>query len=130
MSLTTILAHGRAAAQQRMLDTCTVRRITAVTTDDLTGAVTPTKTVVYSGPCRFKMAGDGSPTDGGEVTVAVLSMEVHLPVVGSEAVAHGDEVTVDSALNDTALVGRTFRVASKQIKSEATVRRISVEEVD
>lgn len=130
MSLTTILAHGRAAANNRMMDTCTVRHITGVVTDDLTGVVTPAKSVVYSGPCRFKMAGDGSPTEGGEVTVAVLSMELHLPITGSETVVHGDEVTCDSALNDTALVGRTFRVSSKQIKSEATARRISIEEVE
>jgi hypothetical protein len=130
MSLPTILAHGRAAANNRMMDACTVRRTTGVVTDDLTGAVTPAKVVVYTGPCRIKMAGDGSPTEGGEVTVAVLSMEVHLPIVGSETVQHLDEVTIDAALNDTALVGRTLRVGSKQIRSEATARRIPVEEID
>lgn len=129
MSLTTILAHGRAAANNRMMDACTVRRITGVTTDSA-GVVTPTKIVVYSGPCRITMSGQGSPTEGGEATVAVLAMELHLPITGSEDVRHLDEVTVDSALNDTALVGRTLRVSSKQIKSEATARRISVEEVD
>lgn len=130
MSLATILAHGRAAAVQRMMDRCTIRRTTGVTSDDLTGNVTPTQVIVYTGPCRIKMAGEGSPTEGGEVTVAVLSMELHLPIAGSENVLHGDEVTVDFALNDTALTGRTLRVSSKQIKSEATARRISVEEVD
>lgn len=129
MSLTTILAHGRAAAAQRMMDRCTIRRTTGVTTDSA-GVVTPTTVVVYTGPCRIKMAGDGSPTDAGEATVAVLPMELHLPITGSEDVKHLDEVTVDAALNDTALVGRTLRVSSKQLKSEATARRISVEEVD
>jgi hypothetical protein len=76
------------------------------------------------------MSGEGSPTEGGEATVAVLSLELHLPIAGSEDVRHLDEVTVDVARNDAALVGRTLRVSSKQIKSEATARRISVEEVD
>jgi hypothetical protein len=129
VSLSTILAHGRAAANNRMMDACTVRRITGVTTDSA-GFVTPAKTVIYSGPCRITMSGEGSPTEGGEATVAVLPLELHLPIVGSEDVRHLDEVTVDAARNDTALVGRTLRVSSKQIKSEATARRISVEEVD
>lgn len=130
MSLTTILAHGRAAANNRMMDACTVEHQTGVTTDDLTGVVTPTWSTVYTGPCRIKMTGLGSPTEGGEVTVAVLSLEVHLPIATSGDIDHGDRITVTAALNDTQLVGRTFRVTSKQLKSEATARRISVEEVD
>lgn len=129
MSLTTILAHGRAAAANRMFDTCTIRRTTGVTTD-AKGAVMPTTVVVYSGPCRIKLGGPGSATDGGEVTVSLLSPEVHIPVVGSEAVLKGDTLTVDSALNDTALVGRTFQVIGKDVKSESTVRRLSCEDVE
>lgn len=128
MSLTTILAHGRAAANNRMMDACTIRHTTGLTTDDK-GDVTPVKVVVYTGPCRIKLAGNGSATDGGEVTVALLSPEVHVPVVGTEAVVHGDEVTIDSALNDTALVGRTFQVIAKPVASERTARRLSCEEV-
>jgi hypothetical protein len=130
VSLSTILAHGRAAAQARMLDACTIQHPTGVTTDDLTGVVTAAYATVYTGPCRVKQSGNGSATDGGEVTVAVLNLEVHVPVVGTEAVVHGDRVTITSAVNDTALVGRTFRVIAKPIRSEATARRISCEEVD
>lgn len=130
MSLTTILAHGRAAANNRMMDACTVEHQTGGTTDDLTGVVTPMWSTVYSGPCRITMSGEGSATDGGEVTVAVLSLELHLPIEGTGTIVHNDRVTVTAALNDTELVGRTFRVSSKQIKSEATARRISIEEID
>lgn len=128
MSLTTILAHGRAAANNRMPDRCTIRHTTGVTTDSK-GDVTPVKVVVYTGPCRIKLAGNGSATDGGEVTVALQSPEVHVPIVGTETVVHGNEVTIDSALNDTALVGRTFQVIAKPVASERTARRLSCEEV-
>jgi hypothetical protein len=130
MSLSTILAHGRAAAEQRMLDACTVEHPTGVTTDDLTGAVTPTMATIYTGPCRITMSGNGSPTDGGEVTVAVLSLQVHLPTDGTGDVVHGDLITVTAARNDPELVGRTLRVISKQLKSEATARRVDCEELD
>lgn len=130
MSLTTILAHGRAAAEQRMMDACTVEHQTGNAPGGTGGVVTPAWTTVYTGPCRIKMAGTGSPTDSGETTTAVLSMEVHLPIATSGDVDHGDRITITAALNDPQLVGRTFRVAAKQLKSEATARRISVEEAD
>lgn len=130
MSLSTILAHGRAQAEQRMFDACTIQHPTGVTTDDTTGVVTPTMTTIYTGPCRITMAGTGSPTDAGEVTVAVLSLQVHLPIAGTGDVVHGDLVTITAARNDPELVGRTLRVISKQLKSEATARRVTCEEVD
>lgn len=130
MSLSTILAHGRAAANNRMFDACTIQHPTGVTTDDATGVVTPTYVTVYTGPCRIKLPGPTSATDGGEVTVSLGSPEVHIPVVGSEAVVHGDRVTVTAALNDTALVGRTFQVIGKDFKSESTARRLQCEEID
>lgn len=130
MSLTTILAHGRAAANNRMMDACTVEHQTGNAPGGSAGVVTPVWTTVYTGPCRIKMAGNGSPTEAGEVTVAVLSLEVHLPIATSGDIDHGDRITITAALNDAQLVGRTFRVTSKQLKSEATARRISVEEVD
>lgn len=129
MSLPTILAHGRGAAERRMQDTCTIRHPTGVVTG-ASGAVTQLAEVVYSGPCRVKQSGNGSATEGGEATVAVLSLEVHVPIDGTAAVVHSDIVTIDSALNEPALVGRTFRVTAKPIGSERTARRLACEEVD
>lgn len=129
MSLTTILAHGRAAAEQRMLDACVIERPT-VTSNNLTGVTSAVYAAVYTGRCRVKLAGNGSATDGGEATVAVLSLEVHVPIAGTESVVHGDRVRITSALNDTALAGRTFQVIAKPVASERTARRLSCEEVD
>lgn len=128
MSLSTILAHGRAAAQARMLDACIVEHPTGITTDDK-GVVAPTYATVYSGACRVKLSGNGSATEGGEVTVALLSLEVHLPIAGSESIVHGDRVTITTALNDAALTGRTFQVIATPVASERTARRLSCEEV-
>lgn len=130
MSRASVLARGRAAAAAGMIDACTVEHPTGVTTNDTTGVVTPTWSTVYTGPCRIKQQGNGSAADGGEVTVAVLALEVHVPIVGSETVVHGDRVTITSAVNDPALVGRTFQVVAKPIASERTARRLSCEEVD
>lgn len=130
MTLSTILAHGRAAANNRMFDACIVEHPTGVTTNDTTGVVTPTMAAVYTGPCRIKLPGPTSATDGGEVTVSVGSPEVHLPVVGTEGIVHGDRVTVTAARNDSALVGRTFQVIGKDFKSESTARRLQCEELD
>lgn len=130
MSLSTILAHGRAAANNRMFDACVIEHPTGVTSDDLTGVTTPIYTTVYTGPCRIKLPGPTTATDGGEVTVSAGSPEVHVPVIGTEGIVHGDRVTVTAALNDTALVGRTFQVIGKDFKSESTVRRLQCEEAD
>lgn len=130
MTLSTILAHGRARAAQRMSDACAIEHQTGVVSNDDTGVTTPVTTTVYTGPCRVKLAGPGTATDGGEVTVAVISPEVHVPVVGTEGVVHGDLVTITSALNDPALAGRVFRVVGKDVKSESTVRRLACEDVD
>jgi hypothetical protein len=126
----TILAHGRAAAQARMLDACIVEHPTGVTSGGTTGVTTPAYATVYSGPCRVKLASPGSATDGGELTVSVLAFEVHLPVVGTEGIVHGDRVTITAALNDASLVGRRLQVIGKDVKSESTARRLSCEVID
>lgn len=128
MSRQSVLARARAAAELGMADTVTIRRTTGVTTVGPT--VTPVQTVVYAGKARVQQAAAmGQRTDIGEAELVILRLELQLPVVGSEAVARGDIVTVDSAVNDTALPGRTFEVRDLHHKSEATARRMTCEEV-
>lgn len=130
MSRESVLARGRAAAEAGMADSCTIRRTTGVATDDQTGAVVPTQTTVYTGKCRIQQTvAMGRRFEAGEASVVVLHLELQLPVVGSEAVARGDIVTVDAAVNDASLVGRTFRIRDLHHKSEATARRMTCEEV-
>lgn len=132
MSATSLTLRGRARAEALMVDACAIVRRTGQTTDDLTGAVTPTTTAVYSGACKVQTAGAGSlgdRTDAGEVTRDVLRMELHLPVVGSETVARGDIVTITASALDPALVGRTLLIRDLVHKSYLTARRLVVEEV-
>lgn len=129
MSRETVLARGRTAAEAGMTDTCLIQRKSGGVTDDLTGVVTPTWATVYTGRCRIQQADAmGQRTESGEASVVVLRLELQLPIVGSEAVAHGDRVTVTAATNDTALVGRVFTIRDLAHKSEATARRVSLEE--
>lgn len=130
MSATTAILAGRRAAENLMLDTCTIRAAGPVTTDDLTGTTSSTSAVTYSGKCKIQQAtAMGQRVDAGEGSTVLLRLEIHLPVVGSENVARGQVVTVDSSVNDQSLVGRTFRIHDEAYKSFATARRLGVEEV-
>lgn len=128
MSRESVLARGRAAAEAAMVDAVTIRRTTGMTTVGPT--VTPVQTVVYTGKARIQQAqAMGRRMDIGEAELIILHLELQLPVVGSEAVARGDVVTVTAAVNDSALVGRTFEVRDLHHKTEATARRMTCEEV-
>jgi len=129
MSRDTVLARGRAIAERAFIDTCTIRRRTGETTDDLTGAVTPTYSTVYTGTCRIQQSiAQGQRVESGEASVVVLRRELQLPVVASAAVRHGDEATITASVNDPALVGRVFVLRDEHSKSEATARRMTCEE--
>lgn len=130
MSRDTVLARGRARAEKGMADTCLIQHETGGITDDLTGTVTPTYSTVYDGVCRIQQReAIGQRTESGEASVVVLRLELQLPVVASAAVARGDRVTITAAVNDPALIGRTFTVRDLAHKSEATARRMTLEEV-
>lgn len=129
MSLAGVLARGRAAAEAMMVDTCTIRRRTSVSTDE-DGDVTVTylSPDPYSGPCRVQQRTTAAtPQDAGEAYALMLQLEVQVPmsVVGLQA---DDEVTIDSSVHDPDLVGRTFLIRALAHKSHATARRVQVVE--
>lgn len=129
MSRASVLARGRAAAEAGMIDACLVEHKTGHTTDHLAGQATDTWTTVYSGRCRIQQSiAMGQRTDAGEVSVVVLRLELQLPVVESENVDRGDRVTVTASVNDPSLVGREFVIRDLHHKSEATARRMTIEE--
>jgi hypothetical protein len=131
MSATTATLRGRVAAEANMLDTCTVRRKTGESVNDTTGVVTPTYSVVYSGKCKLQrspVAGDQRRTVG-EASVVVAAVSLHLPIVGSEAVATEDVATIDTAALDAALPGKVFRISGPADGSFKTARRLPVIEV-
>lgn len=130
MSRDTVLARGRAMAEAGFSDACTITRDGPMVTDYETGAVTSTPTTIYTGRCRLQLrvGSGGRRTDDGEATTVVLTPELQLPMVGTEAVRHGDRVLITAARDDAALVGRIFVVRDEAPKSQATARRLNVEE--
>lgn len=130
MTRASVLARGRAAALAGMVDGCTITRVTSVVTDPDTGVQTPTTATIYSGVCRVQQRTPGGvrPLDAGEAYLLMLRMEVQLPN-SATGIAVGDTVTITASVNDADLVDREFRVRELAHKSEATARRIGVEEV-
>lgn len=129
MSRASILARGRVAAAAGMTDTCTIRRRTGESTSS-TGVVTPTWSTIYTGVCRVQQSeGQSREENPGEAHVLLVRRELQLPVTASSGVAADDVATIDTATNDADLVGRLFVIRGEAAKSEATSRRLGIDEV-
>lgn len=130
MSIQAIVQAGRIQAEILMTDHCTIVEVTGQVTDHLTGQVTDRTETRYSGRCRIQQPkGVGLKTEAGAVTLTVLRLELQLPVVGTELVDRGHQVTIDASSGDPALVGRLFRIRDLAHKSHATSRRLTLEEI-
>jgi len=130
MTAQSALEAGRRMAESLMVDSCTIRRRTGVTTNPTTGEVTPTFTVLYTGQkCRVQTRGNwGEAKDIGEAALVLLTVEVQLPI-SVAGVQVRDEITIDACVNDAELVGRLFRVKDLNHKSHGTMRRLMGTEV-
>jgi hypothetical protein len=130
MSRASILALGRSAAALAFVDACTITRVTGTTTS-ATGVVTEITSTIYTGPCRvqeiFGFARDTTPTPPDPVLMRYRT--VQLPVVGSEDIRADDRVTITASAHDPDLVGVVMVVRDQSAKSEATSRRVGVEEL-
>jgi hypothetical protein len=126
MSRESVLARGRLAAELGMVDACTIRRADAGGTDPDTGYPTgQTWTDLYAGKCRVQQAQAQAQTeDVGEDRLLLLRLEVQLPVVGTEGLQVGDEITMTAAAHDADLVGRVFLVHDLAHATEKTSRRV------
>lgn len=126
MSLRSVTARGRRAAESLMIDTCTVSPVTGV--DESTGAPT-LGAAVYTGRCKVQasQAQEANPEAGG-ATYTVQRYAVHVPV-GAFVPVVGQVVTLTAVPLDPLLVGRAFRVVALLHKSLATAYRLAVEEV-
>ena len=131
MSGSSITLRGRQKALELMQDSCTVQHLTGSSTDQETGAITPTYSTVYSGVCKVQQSAPAAnPTDVGEAAVFVGQLTLHLPVTTATAlVAPDDLVTVTACVLDASLVGKTFRLRGPAHKSYATARRFPLIEV-
>lgn len=130
MSRVSVLAAGRRAAEAGMVDTCTITRVTAISTDPVTGHTTPTVESIYSGACRFQevmaFSRDTSPTPDDPQLMRYRVLQ--LPVDGTDGIQQGDLVVCNTSVNDPDLVGTHMVVRDESSKSEATSRRLGVEE--
>jgi hypothetical protein len=128
MTRSLVLARGRQAAEAGMVDTCSIRRSTGEVTDDYSGVITPTFESLYEGKCRLQQSqAEAQPMNVGEAYVLIQKIELQLPisVVGLQV---GDEVTIISAKNDQDLVGLVFLLRDFPRKTDATARRVLVQE--
>lgn len=129
MTQRTAVAAGRRAAERNMLDTCTVKTVVSVTTDEAGDPVITYGPTLYEGRCKvqtFEPQEHSSEVGGGTVTSQRYA--VHVPV-GAFAPAHDQVVTIVTAALDPNLPGRAFRVVALLHKSAATAYRLGVEEV-
>lgn len=113
-----------------MVDACVITRTTGSTTHPVTHVVTPTTETVYTGRCRLQSAGgygrNAAPTPPDPVLMRYRILQ--LPVVASPDVLQGDEITMTACVHDPDMVGRRMLVRDQDGKSEATARRLGVEE--
>ena len=125
--LDSLLARGRAAAEEGMVDECVIRRRDGETTGP-GGVVTPTYETVYEGRCRMQQpTGAAREEDSGEASLLMVRFELQVPmsVVGVQA---DDEVLMTASVHDPDLVGREFLVRGLFHKTHATARRLQCEE--
>jgi hypothetical protein len=128
MTRAILLAQGRKAAEQGMVDACTIRRLTGQSTDSFSGVVTDTWLDLYAGKCRVQQAqAQAQQHDAGQDYLLLLRLELQLPmsVVGLQV---GDEITITASAHDPDLVGRVFLSHDLAHKTEATARRVQVTE--
>jgi len=129
MSRDTVLARGRAFALAGMVDACTITRSANGAVDENTGRIARTEQTIYTGVCRVQnQRAQSRAEEVGEDRALLLPMEIQLPM-SVTGLCVGDQVTITASTNDADLVGRTFQVRDLAHKTEATARRIRVEEV-
>jgi hypothetical protein len=124
-----LLAAGRNAHNQLLVDTCTISRPGAPTLNRTTSVLTPgTPTVLYSGACRLKPQRVPRNEEAGERLTVVARYEVALPFasLAADDLQTGDMVTI-TASGDTRLVDQVFAVMAVDFSSTATAWRITVE---
>ena len=119
---------GRKQAEALMESTCTVTKVATGSIDPATGLATTTTTTVYTGKCRVRWSSrDAMEADAAGQILAVQTLTVSLPVVGSGTVLPDMLLTITANALDTSLVGVVFRVKGIQFQTFGTARRLQVE---
>ena len=129
MSAAEAVLAGRAAAEALMVDECVITRPGEPVTDNDTGEVTNTGTVVYEGKCQVqsKNSSTANPEAGGAV-FTVVSRQVKIPANAAE-VLDGDEVKLTKSLLNAFTVGKVYRVEGFTPDTYDTAFRLPVKEI-
>lgn len=128
MSAVEAVMRGRKRAEALHLDTCTVHRPGELVTD-ADGNVTPSLTLLYTGPCKIQqtLAQSSNPEAGGH-QFTVQDTRWDTPVAAG-VFAVNDVVTIVDAVLDPQLTGCVYRVTEPFHKTGATAQRTRVSEV-
>lgn len=124
-----LLADGRIAHEQLMVDACTIARPGTPTLDRTTSVLTPgAPTTLYSGRCRLKPQRVPRNEEAGERLTVVARYELALPFasLATDDLNVSDAVVI-TASGDTRLVNQPFKVLAVDFSSTATAWRITVE---
>lgn len=125
MSLSSSAARGRVMTRSMMTSTCTAFTNGAPVTDPVTGAVTRSSTVLWSGPCRVRPAVTGLTALSeaiGDAETFRFDYRVSIPFE-VDVVFEGHRVTITSS-PDPALVGTTMEVHRVDRGDSITARRL------
>lgn len=126
-----LIAAGRLAHQQLMVDACTITRPGTPVLDRATSQLTPgTSTALYSGPCRVKPQRVPRDREAAERLEVVARYELALPfsAVPAHPLHVGDAVTI-TASGDPRLVGQVMAVMAIDYGSTATAWRLTIEDL-
>lgn len=126
-----LIAAGRLAHQQLMVDACTITRPGTPTLNRATSQLSPgPATLLYSGPCRVKPQRVPHNERAGERLEVVARYELALPfsALPASALQVGDTVTI-TASGDPRLVGQVMAVMAIDFGSTATAWRITIEDI-
>lgn len=126
-----LIGRAKAKAESLMVDTCTIKPVEGESTDPVTGEVTPIYgPATYIGKCKIQNQRLRYPSEpvAGEHQWTIAPTEIHVPIAGTESVATGQMVTIDTSV-DLANEGRIFRVRVGDRKSHGTALRLLVEEI-
>lgn len=124
------LLEMRQAAEALMIDACRITRDGEPVWDEETGENAAEQIITYEGKCRLRLR-DTQPQDLTQAGIIAVVVEfvVSIPVTGTEDVAAGQTVEMTVCLEDSALVGRRYRIGADLAGSLMTARRLPVKEV-
>jgi hypothetical protein len=135
--LTQTTLQLRTIAESNMTDACIITRPDPDAPPPVMDPVTmqypdPAAITVYEGKCRLQIksvVANASQSDAGDRQVTVQEMELQLPVTESADVVINDVAKMVTCELDPSLVDHEFTVKGRHGKSQATARRLRVEEV-